>query len=256
MADCSLRFKDSGISGFSDSDYRTRRRRTHGSSCYLRKAALQCVMDDRERRVQMVEHQIAARGVRDPRVLAAVREVPRHLFVPADQRTHAYEDRALPIASGQTISQPYIVAVMTELLAVEPHHRILEIGTGSGYQTAILAQLSRNVISIERHPELAKAAAQAFATAGLVNVDIRVGDGSEGLPEEAPFDRILVTAGAPAIPESLKQQLADRGRLVIPVGPSGYQHLTVINRFGNDFEQQEREACVFVPLIGRHGWRG
>jgi len=212
-------------------------------------------MDDRERRVQMVEHQIAARGVRDPRVLEALREVPRHSFVPDDQRAHAYEDRALPIASGQTISQPYIVAIMTELLGAEPHHRVLEIGTGSGYQTAILARLSTRVISIERHPELAKSAEQVFAAAGVVNVDIRIGDGSEGLPEEAPFDRILVTAGAPAIPESLKQQLADRGRLVIPVGPSGYQHLIVIDRFGNDFERQEREACVFVPLIGRHGWR-
>jgi protein-L-isoaspartate(D-aspartate) O-methyltransferase len=213
-------------------------------------------MDDRERRVQMVEHQIAARGVRDVRVLEALREMPRHLFVPEDQRAHAYEDRALPIARGQTISQPYIVAIMTELLAPEPHHRVLEIGTGSGYQTAILARLSAQVITIERHPELAKSAGQVFATAGLVNVDIRVGDGSEGLPEEPPFDRILVTAGAPAIPESLKQQLADRGRLVIPVGPSGYQHLTVIDRFGNDFERQEREPCVFVPLIGRHGWTG
>jgi len=213
------------------------------------------VMDDRERRVHMVEHQIAARGVRDPRVLEALREVPRHLFIPAGQKTHAYEDRALPIASGQTISQPYIVAIMTELLAPEPHHRVLEIGTGSGYQTAILARLSRYVISIERHPELANAAEQVFASSGLTNVNVRVGDGSEGLPEESPFDRILVTAGAPAIPESLKQQLAEGGRLVIPVGPSGYQHLTVIDRFGNDFEQQEREACVFVPLIGRHGWR-
>src|SRR3982750_532639 len=158
-------------------------------------------MDDRERRVQMVEHQIAARGVRDPRVLEALREVPRHSFVPDDQRAHSYEDRALPIASGQTISQPYIVAIMTELLGPEPHHRVLEIGTGSGYQTAILAQLSTHVISIERHPELARSAEEVLATAGLVNVDIRVGDGSEGLPEDAPFDRILVTAGAPAIPE-------------------------------------------------------
>jgi protein-L-isoaspartate(D-aspartate) O-methyltransferase len=213
-------------------------------------------MDDRERRVQMVEHQIAARGVREARVLDTLREVPRHVFVPDDQRAHAYEDRALPIASGQTISQPYIVAIMTELLGPEPQHRVLEIGTGSGYQTAILARLSGHVISIERHPELARAAEQLFASLGLTNVDIRVGDGSEGLPKEAPFDRILVTAGAPAIPESLKQQLADQGRLVIPVGPSGDQRLTVIDRRGDDFEQQQRDACVFVPLIGRHGWRG
>lgn len=212
-------------------------------------------MDDRERRVQMVERQIAGRGVRDPRVLEAMRDVPRDLFVPDDQKPHAYEDRALPIASGQTISQPYIVAIMTELLAPEPHHRVLEIGTGSGYQTAILSRLSQQVLTIERHPDLARTAEQVFASLGLHNVIIRVGDGSEGVPEEAPFDRILVTAGAPSVPESLKEQLADRGRLVLPVGPSGYQHLTVIDRFSNSFEQQEHEACVFVPLIGRHGWQ-
>jgi len=212
-------------------------------------------MDDRDRRVQMVEHQIAPRGVHDPRVLEALREVPRHLFVPPDQHAHAYEDRALPIASGQTISQPYIVAVMTELLGPEPHHRVLEIGTGSGYQTAILSRLVKQVITIERHQELANAAGEVFASLGLNNVDIRVGDGTEGLPDDAPFDRILVTAGAPSIPESLKQQLAVNGRLVLPVGPSGYQHLTVIDRVGSGFEQQERDACVFVPLIGRHGWK-
>jgi protein-L-isoaspartate(D-aspartate) O-methyltransferase len=212
-------------------------------------------MDDREQRVQMVERQIAARGVRDPRVLAALRDTPRHLFVPDDQKPHAYEDRALPIPRGQTISQPYMVAIMTELLAPEPHHRVLEIGTGSGYQTAILSRLSGEVITIERHPQLAALAEQVFLQLELINVHIRVGDGTEGLPGESPFDRILVTAGAPSIPEALKQQLADRGRLVLPVGPSGYQRLTVIDRFGNSFEQQEREACVFVPLIGRHGWK-
>jgi len=212
-------------------------------------------MDDREQRVHMVERQIAARGVRDPRVLEALRDVPRHLFVPEDQKPHAYEDRALPIASGQTISQPYIVAIMTELLAPDPDHDVLEIGTGSGYQTAILSRLAKHVVTIERHPQLALTAEQVFSALGLMNVDIRVGDGTEGLPAEAPFDRILVTAGAPSIPEALKQQLSDGGRLVLPVGPAGYQHLTVIDRFGNSFEQQEHEACVFVPLIGRHGWK-
>ena len=212
-------------------------------------------MDDREQRVHMVERQIAARGVRDPRVLDALREVPRHIFVLEDQKPHAYEDRALPIAGGQTISQPYMVAIMTELLAPEPHHRVLEIGTGSGYQTAILSRLAQHVITIERHPRLALMAEEVFSALGLTNVDIRVGDGTEGLPDEAPFDRILVTAGAPSIPEALKQQLSDRGRLVLPVGPSGFQRLTVIDRFGNSFEQREGEACVFVPLIGRHGWK-
>jgi protein-L-isoaspartate(D-aspartate) O-methyltransferase len=212
-------------------------------------------MDDRDRRVQMVEHQIAARGVHHPRVLEAMRDVPRHLFVSEDQKPRAYEDRALPIGSGQTISQPYIVAIMTALLGPESHHRVLEIGTGSGYQTAILARLAKHVITIERHSTLAEAAGQVFAELGLTTVEIRVGDGTEGLPDEAPFDRILVTAGAPAIPESLKQQLASGGRLVLPVGPSGYQYLTVIDRVGDTFQQQERDACVFVPLIGRHGWK-
>jgi protein-L-isoaspartate(D-aspartate) O-methyltransferase len=212
-------------------------------------------MDDRDRRVQMVEHQIAARGVHDPRVLEAMRDVPRHLFVSEDQKPRAYEDRALPIGSGQTISQPYIVAVMTALLGPESQHRVLEIGTGSGYQTAILSRLAKRVITIERHSKLAETAGQVFAELGLTNVEIVVGDGTEGLPDEAPFDRILVTAGAPAIPESLKQQLASGGRLVLPVGPSGYQYLTVIDRVGDAFQQQERDACVFVPLIGRHGWK-
>lgn len=212
------------------------------------------VMDDRERRVEMVERQIAARGVRDPRVLEAMREVPRHLFVPEDLRFRACEDRALPIADAQTISQPYIVAIMTELLAPEPQHRVLEIGTGSGYQTAILARLSGRVFSIERHPGLANAARRLLTTLGTTNVEVQVGDGTEGLPAEAPFDRILVTAGAPSIPDALKEQLADGGRLVIPVGPSGFQHLTMVDRAGTGYGEQQHDACVFVPLIGRHGW--
>jgi protein-L-isoaspartate(D-aspartate) O-methyltransferase len=212
-------------------------------------------MDDRARRVEMVDRQIASRGVRDSRVLEAIRDVPRHLFVPADLQIHACEDRALPIADAQTISQPYIVAIMTELLAPEPHHRVLEIGTGSGYQTAILSRLSAHVVSIERHPGLAEGARRILAELGITNVDVHVGDGTEGFAALAPFDRILVTAGAPSIPESLKEQLADGGRLVIPVGPVGFQHLTVVDRRGSDFDQRQRDACVFVPLIGRHGWK-
>jgi protein-L-isoaspartate(D-aspartate) O-methyltransferase len=212
-------------------------------------------MDDRELRVQMVERQIGQRGVRDPRVLQALRDVPRHLFVPDNQRVHAYEDRALPIADAQTISQPYIVAVMTELLEPRAEHRVLEIGTGSGYQTAILSLLALEVISIERHSGLAESARRLFEELGIANVDIRVGDGTEGVPEAAPFDRILVTAGAPAVPEVLKDQLAVGGRLVVPVGPPGYQHLTVVDRTDVGFQQHERDACVFVPLIGRHGWK-
>jgi protein-L-isoaspartate(D-aspartate) O-methyltransferase len=212
-------------------------------------------MDDRELRVQMVERQIARRGVRDPRVLQALRDVPRELFVPHDQRARAYEDRALPIASGQTISQPYIVAAMTEMLKVEAHHCVLEIGTGSGYQTAILSKLAARVVSIERHPDLAEAARGVFAQLGFTNADILVGDGSEGLPAAAPFDRILVTAGAPVVPEALKEQLAPGGRLVVPVGPSDHQYLTVVDRTSTGFDQHERDACVFVPLIGRQGWK-
>jgi protein-L-isoaspartate(D-aspartate) O-methyltransferase len=213
-------------------------------------------MEDRERRRKMIESQVAARGVKDTRVLAALEAIPRELFVPEDLRQKAYEDRALPIADSQTISQPYIVAIMTELLGAEPDHRVLEIGTGSGYQTAILSKLALRVFSIERHPNLAASAIGRLDTLGIANVDIRVGDGSLGLPEEAPFDRILVTAGAPAVPEALKAQLADGGRLVIPVGPPGYQHLTVVVRTGTVYTQKEHDACVFVPLIGAHGWAG
>ena len=212
-------------------------------------------MYDHQRRVEMVERQIAARGVRDPRVLEAMREVPRHLFVPEGLGSSAYEDRALPIADAQTISQPYIVAIMTELLAAGPEHRVLEIGTGSGYQTAILSRLAGHVFSIERHPGLASAARGLLTTLGITNVDVQVGDGTEGWPAGAPFDRILVTAGAPSIPDSLREQLADGGRLVIPVGPSGFQHLMIVDRAGTSYAEQQHDACVFVPLIGRHGWR-
>ncbi|MEO8075306.1 MAG: protein-L-isoaspartate(D-aspartate) O-methyltransferase [Acidobacteriota bacterium] len=212
-------------------------------------------MDDRERRLDMVARQIAARGVRDPRVLEALREVPRHLFVPEGQRIHAYEDRPLPIGESQTISQPYMVATMTETLAPEAHHRVLEIGTGSGYQTAILARLASEVVSIERHAVLAAQARRTLEDLGYTNVVIHVGDGTEGLADAAPYDRILVTAGAPGIPEPLTQQLADGGRLIIPVGPPGWQRVTIVERRGDATEQREAEACVFVPLIGRYGWQ-
>ena len=180
-------------------------------------------MDDPVRRRKMVETQIAARGVKDPRVLAAMEEVPRERFVPEPMRARAFDDRALPIAEAQTISQPYIVAVMTELLAPGADQRVLEVGTGSGYQTAILARLAARVFTVERHANLARAAQGLLDSLGITNVDVRIADGTAGLPDEAPFDRILVTAGAPSIPDALQMQLAEGGRLVIPVGPEGFQ---------------------------------
>jgi protein-L-isoaspartate(D-aspartate) O-methyltransferase len=211
-------------------------------------------MDVEARRDRMVETQIAARGVRDPRVLQALRDVPRHVFVPEGLQADAYEDRPLPIGEGQTISQPFIVALMTAGLAVRETDRVLEIGTGSGYQTAVLAVLAREVISIERHPSLAAGASAIFEALGLANIRVVVADGTEGFLPGSPYQRILVTAGAPAVPDTLKAQLADGGRLVIPVGPPGHQCLTTIDRRGDQYVQTEGEGCVFVPLVGRHGW--
>jgi protein-L-isoaspartate(D-aspartate) O-methyltransferase len=202
----------------------------------------------------MVERQIAARGVRDERVLKALRDVPRHVFVPEDLRHEAYEDRPLPIGEGQTISQPYMVGAMTAALAPTAEHRVLEIGTGSGYQTAILACLATEVVSIERHATLAARAAEHLAELGISNVRIIMGDGTKGYPSGAPFPRILVTAAAPVIPEPLKEQLADGGRLVLPVGRSGFQRLLIVTRLGNTYQARAGQGCVFVPLIGRHGW--
>jgi protein-L-isoaspartate(D-aspartate) O-methyltransferase len=211
-------------------------------------------MDPAAERARMVAQQIAARGVSDPRVLAAMRAVPRHHFVGEAHQAQAYADRPLPIAEGQTISQPYIVAVMTAALEVRLTDRVLEIGTGSGYQTAVLAQLAAEVVSIERHAALAQDATSRLLGLAIRNVSIVVGDGSEGWPRSAPYDRILVTAGAPAIPDALAAQLVEGGRMVIPVGPSGVQHLTIVDRLDGRLSVREGEACVFVPLIGRQGW--
>ncbi len=211
-------------------------------------------MDEQRRRLEMVETQIAGRGIREPRVLEAMREVPRHLFVPEAHRSRAYDDHPVPIGEGQTISQPYMVAIMTESLAPAPGSHVLEIGTGSGYQTAILARLSARVISVERHAPLAARAREVLDAIGIENVRIHVGDGTAGFPEGAPYDRILVTAGAPAIPQILLDELADGGRLVIPVGPPGLQHLVIVDRRGDQFDRQQGDACVFVPLIGAHAW--
>jgi protein-L-isoaspartate(D-aspartate) O-methyltransferase len=205
-------------------------------------------------RRRMVERQIASRGVRDPRVLDALGAIPRHLFVPGEARHDAYADRALPIPEGQTISQPYMVALMTEALAPAAHHRVLEIGTGSGYQAAVLSGLCAAVFTIERHPALAALARTTLDLIGASNVLIEVGDGTEGLPQYAPFDRVIVTAGAPSVPGALLAQLAPGGRLVIPLGPPVFQHLTRIDERDGRFDRTESTACVFVPLIGRAGW--
>ena len=206
-------------------------------------------------RKRMVEEQIAARGVLDPRLLAVMGSVPRHLFIPADDLAWAYADGPMPIGHGQTISQPYIVALMTELLQLEPSDRVLEVGAGSGYQAAVLGQLVREVHTMEVIPELAAQAAKTLADLGYENIHVHVGDGSLGWPEAAPYAGILVAAAAPSIPQPLLDQLADGGRLVLPVGSRGFQYLEVWTRTGQEFERQVNLAVSFVPLRGEHGWR-
>lgn len=205
-------------------------------------------------RHRMVERQIRKRGVRNSRVLRAMEKVPRHRFVPRDQGEHAYEDSPLSIGQGQTISQPYMVAVMTESAAPEAGDRVLEVGTGSGYQTAVLAEITREVYSIERIPELAERAKGLLDRLGYGNVSIRVGDGSEGWGEMAPFDAIIVTAGAPELPEPLVEQLALGGRLVIPIGSAHHQTLYTVRRERQRIRKEEGTGCVFVPLIGTFAW--
>lgn len=205
--------------------------------------------DDAGRRGAMIEEQLEARGVSDRRVLEAMRDVPRHRFVPEALRDYAYEDRPLPIGSRQTISQPYIVAAMTELLEPEPDDVMLEIGTGSGYQAAVLARLVKRVYSIEILPELAQTAEQALTEIGVTNVDVIVGDGYRGLPEHAPFDGIIVTAAPPAVPPKLVEQLAVGARLVIPVGES-FQELLVIEKTGTGVRERKVFPVRFVPMTG------
>ncbi len=205
-------------------------------------------------RKRMVDEQIRARGVRDPRVLEAMEQVPRERFLPADRVAEAFADRALPIDCGQTISQPFMVASMTELLDVQSTHRVLEIGTGSGYQTAILSRLAAHVYTIERIRALQENARRLLASLGVANVSYAVGDGTLGWPEAAPFDRIMVTAGAPEVPRALVDQLADGGRLVIPIGGRNEQTLTVVEQRGGRTIEMPRYACRFVQLIGRNAW--
>lgn len=205
-------------------------------------------------RWHMVEEQIIQRGIRDPRVLKAVREVPRHVFVPDRDPQWAYIDAPIPVGWGQTISQPYIVALMSEALELKGEERVLEIGTGSGYQAAILSHLVRHVCSIERIEGLARRAKETLEELGITNVKVVHGNGSIGLPEEAPFDAIIVTAAAPDVPKPLIDQLADRGRLVLPVGERDTQTLTKITRTGRTTRREDLGMCAFVPLIGSAGW--
>jgi len=206
-------------------------------------------------RSSMVANQLRDRGIADLRVLAAMAHIPREAFIGERLRTRAYGDEALPIDAGQTISQPFMVARMTELLAVRPGDRVLEVGTGSGYQTAVLAWLGCRVTSIERHAELAATARARLQALGLgLDVEIRVGDGSLGAPDAAPFSGIVVTAAAPRVPQPLRDQLADGGRLIIPVGPRDRQELEVVVRYGDEWRESSDGPCVFVPLVGEEGF--
>jgi protein-L-isoaspartate(D-aspartate) O-methyltransferase len=206
-------------------------------------------------REAMVENQIIARGITDARVLAAMREVPRHAFVPEKFLSEAYEDHPLPVGEGQTISQPYIVALMTSHLELSGKEKILEIGTGSGYQAAILAKLANEVHTVERIPELAARAEETLNALGIKNVIVHTGDGSLGWPAAAPYDRIIVTAAAPAVPAELTCQLKPGGRLIIPVGERWSQMLEEWERTDAGLEKRDVLPVVFVPLLGEKGWK-
>lgn len=207
-------------------------------------------------RHRMVEEQLEARGIRDRRVLDAMWTLPRHHFVDEDLRSRAYGDHALPTLEGQTISQPFMVARMLEVARLEPAHRVLEVGTGTGYQTALLAALVHHVWTIERHAPLLEEARRRLAALGIANVSFRVGDGSLGWQDFSPYDRVLVAAAAPRVPDALRAQLAERGLLVIPVGGSQLQHLETWQRAADGrWEHHDHGECRFVPLVGHDAWR-
>ena len=205
-------------------------------------------------RERMVAEQLVPRGIKDARVLEAMGKVPRHLFVDEALRDKAYGDHPLPIGEGQTISQPFMVGRMTELLRLAGAEKVLEVGTGSGYQAAVLAQLAGRVCAIERLATLATRARETLEGLGITNVWVRTANGTFGWPDEAPFDRILVTAGGPSVPPPLLEQLAEGGRMVMPVGPATYQKLQVIDKIGGQPRVTEDSECVFVKLIGKFAW--
>ena len=211
--------------------------------------------DQIQARERMIERQIARRGIRDPYLLEAMRRVPREEFLPPDMHEYAYKDSPLPIGAGQTISQPYIVALMIAAAGIRPGDCVLEIGAGSGYAAAVMAQVAHQVYAIERHAELAELARQRFARLGYANIEIRIGDGSGGWPDAAPFDAILAAAGAPEVPDVLRRQLVIGGRLVMPVGSRHSQRLVKTTRQGADqFSREDLGGVMFVPLVGEHGW--
>ncbi len=207
-----------------------------------------------ERRRQLVS-ELRRKGITDPAVLAAIERVPRERFVLPEHRGVAYEDVALPLTEGQTISQPYVVALMTRALGLTGTETVLEIGTGSGYQTAVLAELAARVVSVEWVERLARAAAALLAELGYANVQVEVGNGSLGWPAEAPYDAIIVTAGAPRVPEALPRELKEGGRLVLPVGTRDAQRLLCLVRHGDRVERQDLGEVRFVPLLGEQGWQ-
>ncbi|MFH1062334.1 MAG: protein-L-isoaspartate(D-aspartate) O-methyltransferase [Candidatus Omnitrophota bacterium] len=207
-----------------------------------------------DQRKQMVQTQLVARGIKDDRVLSVFLNLPRHLFVSLELINAAYTDGPLPIGSGQTISQPYMVAFMTEMLKLKGDETVLELGTGSGYQTAILAALAKQVYTIERIERLAEEAKKRFETLGIKNVRTRVGDGTLGLAEFQPYDAIIVTAGAPQVPMPLIEQLKANGKLVIPVGGRSFQTIKLIEKKADKIIETEKCGCVFVPLVGEKGW--
>lgn len=212
-------------------------------------------MDYQRLRDDMVDTQLVPRGIRDKAVLSAMRTVPRHLFLEESAQYRAYDDMALPIGEGQTISQPYMVAVMTELLGLTGKEKVLEIGTGSGYQAAVLAHLAKEVFTVERIVSLAEKAEQRFRELAYFNIHVKIGDGTLGWPEEAPFDGIIITAASPMVPNPIKEQVSENGIIVIPVGSRFSQQLIRIRKTMSGFEEQYHTPCVFVPLIGEHGWK-